>query len=92
MKNIFLNKYTKRGFIGLGLVTSSLYATGHLEDTYYLLGGFYRGLRCAKAGSQIAYSYLKVFFVYSEWNKRRNSQICSWKTLRLLSKELWVLH
>jgi hypothetical protein len=63
MKKIFSSKFIRRSFISLGLITSSLYLTGHLEEAYYLVGGFYRGLRCAKAGSQIAYSYMKVFFL-----------------------------
>jgi hypothetical protein len=38
----------------------ALYQTDYLDDIRYLLGGMYRGLRCAKIGTQIAYTYIYV--------------------------------
>ncbi len=57
----FLNsKIIKRVALPLGVVSLGLYTSGYSEDAYYLMGGFYRGLRCAKAGGQIIYSYINV--------------------------------
>lgn len=60
MKNLLKSKIVK--VLGLGSVVSgvALYQTGYLDDVKYLLGGVRRGLRCARAGSQIVYTYMNV--------------------------------
>jgi hypothetical protein len=54
------SKILKRVVLPLGVTGLGLYSTGYLEDAYYLLGGFYRGMRCAKTGGQVIYAYVKV--------------------------------
>jgi hypothetical protein len=63
IKKIINSKFTK----GLGIVSFGsglvLYQTGYLEDVRYLIGGIFRGLRCAKVGAQVAYTYVYVIKV-----------------------------
>ena len=77
MKRNSISKFLKAS-AGFGLVTiSGLYLTGNLDDARYLMGGLYRGMRCAYVGTKIANKYLKVikiiYFVFLEWNQRRIS-------------------
>jgi hypothetical protein len=60
----FLKSKFSKGFaIASGISLLGLYSTGNLDDAYYLLGGFFRGLRCATAGGQIFYKYIRVIYL-----------------------------
>lgn len=61
MKRILNTKLKKFGAFSI-LASLGLYQTGYLEDTYYLLGGMWRGLRCAGVGFQIMNKYVSVKF------------------------------
>jgi hypothetical protein len=37
-----------------------LYATDHLDDAYFLIGGVTRALRCGLVGIKISYRYINV--------------------------------
>ena len=72
MKRNLISKFLKVS-AGFGLVTiSGLYLTGNLDDFKYLMGGMYRGMRCAYVGTKIANNYIRViqiiYFRFLEWN------------------------
>jgi hypothetical protein len=76
MKTNLITKFFKFS-AGLGLVTTTgLYLTGNLDDARYLMGGLYRGMRCAYVGGKIANNYIRVIIIryfILERNKPRNT-------------------
>jgi hypothetical protein len=78
MKKIFNSKLLKY-FAGFSFaLVGGLHITGHLDDARYLMGGMFRGLRCAKVGTQVALNYLNVLNSFNvEWNQPRNTRLCS---------------
>ena len=72
MRSIFKNKIAGVAvFLPLGLITNWLLISDHYDSIYYTLGGIYRGLRCAKAGIQIAASYSNVRILYFSMESMR---------------------
>lgn len=63
MKRNLKSKFIKFS-AGFSLATTAgLYLTGNLDDARYLVGGLYRGMRCAYVGGKIASNYIQVTYI-----------------------------
>jgi hypothetical protein len=64
MKRKSLKKFRIARLVGLSTLVGGvgifLHQTGYIDDARFLLGGVFRGMRCAKTGMQIAYTYVYV--------------------------------
>jgi len=66
LKKIVKSNYKyKRGIFLAAFSLSSIffYKTDYLDDAKYLLGGIYRGIRCATVGGAVAYTYFSVILI-----------------------------